>query len=293
MNPLDLHDDKAFSRWADLKRQAYEKRHSAVFAPVVEIAADGSLSDEARQQVKQHLHDYNFVLYRLADECSDHLAMVKRLSAELGLQEPDKNLCAAEDRITRLTVTDHGRAHTYIPYTNRAIGWHTDGYYNPWDQRVLSFILHCQQPAASGGENRLLDPDMVYIHLREHNPAFVRALSDEVVMCIPANYENDELIRPQTCSAVFVEEPGHALAMRFSKRTRNIIWKQDTVTQEALNCLFEYLDSDTPYVIEHRLAAGEGVINNNVLHTRSAFTDDASNKRIFYRARFYSRINLK
>ena len=292
MNPLDLNNDHAFVRWAETKREAYARRQSASFTPIIEIEADGCLSPETREQIKQHLLDYNFVIYRLAGASEDHLATVKRLSAELGLKEPDKNLCAAEDRITRLTVTDHGRAHTYIPYTNRAIGWHTDGYYNPWHQRVLSFILHCQQPAASGGENQLLDPDMVYIHLREINPAYIRALSDREVMCIPANYEAGELIRPQTCSAVFIEEQDHALAMRFSKRMRNIIWKEDTLTREALDCLFQYLESDTPYTISYRLHAGEGVINNNVLHTRSAFEDDAGHKRIYYRARFYSRINI-
>jgi len=292
MNHLALDDTSAFRSWAARKREAYQLRNAVGFEPLITLPADGEMTPEILNQVRGQLADYNFALYRLAGECADHLAVVKRISQQLGLREPDKNLCAAEDRITRLTVTDHGRAHHYIPYTNKAIGWHTDGYYNPMQQRVLSFVLHCEQPAAQGGENRLLDPDMVYIHLREQDPAFVRALSEPRVMCIPANYEHGQLVRPETCSAVFLREQGDALAMRFSRRTRNIVWRDDSVTREALECLLAFIDSNTPYIISHRLNAGEGVINNNVLHTRSAFSDSAAHKRVFYRARFYTRIGI-
>ncbi len=138
----------------------------------------------------------------------------------------------------------------YIPYTNKAIGWHTDGYYNPTHQRVLALVLHCEHPSEQGGVNDLLDHDMAYIHLRNENPEFIRALSLPEVMCIPENIENGVKIRPQTCSAVFMpefvdeNEPDQSpvLAMRFSKRKRNIIWSDDTLTKEALACLFEFLE---------------------------------------------------
>ena len=81
--------------------------------------------------------------------------------------------------------------------------------------------------------------------------------------------------------------------MRFSKRKHNIVWSDDILTQEALDCLFKFLESDTPYTVVYRLNAGEGVINNNVLHTRSAFVDDPAHKRVYYRARYYNRINIQ
>ena len=290
---LDLEQSQSFKQWADLKRSFYEQRGRADFINVVELDAHGNFSLSAHEEIKTQVECFNFALYRLDDPEADTLSILKNMGAQLGLKELDKNLCASEDRVTQLTVKDHGRANTYIPYTNKPIGWHTDGYYNPMHQRVLAFILHCEQPAAQGGVNQLLDPDMVYIHLREQNPEFIRALSRPEVMCIPENIEDGIEIRPQTCSAVFIEEQDHALAMRFSKRKHNIIWSNDTLTQEALSCLLEFLDSDTPYHIEYRLQAGEGVINNNVLHTRSAFTDSAESKRIFYRARYYNRINMQ
>ncbi len=293
MSHLNLDDHSAYQQWADAKRAAFDQRGSNDFALVIDIDGDGTIAAPALQEIAQQIERYNFAIYRMNGPIDDHLAALRHIGAQLGLKELDKNLCAREDRITRLTVQDQGRANFYIPYSNKAIGWHTDGYYNPMHQRVLAMVLHCEQPAAEGGENQLLDPDLVYIHLRNENPLFIEALSQPQVMCIPANIEDGELIRPQTCSAVFLEEDDAALAMRFSKRKHNIIWADDALTREALDCLFKFLESDTTYTVNYRLNAGEGVINNNVLHTRSAFMDDSQHKRVYYRARYYNRINIQ
>jgi hypothetical protein len=292
MGHLDLNDEAAYLQWVEYKLAAYEKRKSNDFPLIIDIQNDGSIDDLALNTIDEHIRAYNFALYRMVGEIDNHLDAVKYIGQQMGLQELDKNLCAREDRTTKLTVQDNGRAHQYIPYSNKAIGWHTDGYYNPLHQRVLAMVLHCEQPAAEGGENQLLDPDMLYIHLRNQNPEYIKALSQPQVMCIPENIENGVLIRPQTCSAVFLQEQDHALAMRYSKRKRNIIWADDGLTREALACLEQYLESDSPYHIRYRLNAGEGVINNNVLHTRSGFTDSPDSKRVFYRARYYNRINI-
>jgi hypothetical protein len=292
MGHLDLNDEVAYLQWVEHKQAAYEKRKSNDFPLIIDIQKDGTIDDSALKIIDEHIHSYNFALYRMAGEIENHLDAVKHIGRQMGLLELDKNLCAREDRTTRLTVQDKGRAHQYIPYSNKPIGWHTDGYYNPLHQRVLAMVLHCEQPAAEGGENQLLDPDMLYIHLRNQNPEFIKALSQPQVMCIPENIEDGVLIRPQTCSAVFLQEQDHDLAMRYSKRKRNIIWADDGLTREALQCLEEYLESDSPYHIRYRLNAGEGVINNNVLHTRTAFTDSPDSKRVFYRARYYNRINI-
>ena len=61
--------------------------------------------------------------------------------------------------------------------------------------------------------------------------------------------------------------------------------------QEALACLESLLTEDNPFVIRHRLEAGQGLLCNNVLHRRSGFRDgDGRAGRTFYRARFYERI---
>ncbi len=291
---LNLEDTTAYQQWADRKRASYSRLKDE-FPPIVEVDRNGRVGQASLSIIHQQITNFNFALYKIPEAGADHLQAVKNLGKAMGLKELDANLCAHEDKITRLTVDRRGRKKQYIPYSNKAIGWHTDGYYNPFHQRVLGLVLHCEHSAAEGGVNDLLDHEMAYIHLRDENPGYIRALSCPDVMCIPENIEEGIEIRPQTCSAVFIREQGprHSpyLSMRFSNRKRNIIWPDDALTQEALDCLRTFLDSASPYHIRYRLKAGEGVISNNVLHTRSAFTDSDENKRIYYRARYYNRIN--
>jgi hypothetical protein len=80
--------------------------------------------------------------------------------------------------------------------------------------------------------------------------------------------------------------------MRYTARTRSIVWKDDRNTRKAEGFLAELLASDSAYMIRHRLHAGQGIICNNILHKREAFTDDAAtgHERLLYRARYYDRI---
>jgi len=80
--------------------------------------------------------------------------------------------------------------------------------------------------------------------------------------------------------------------MRYTARTRSIQWKDDTLTQQAVKCLEEVLRTATDYIFQLRFNAGEGVISNNVLHTRTAFNDgdELQQQRLLFRARFYDRI---
>ncbi len=82
----------------------------------------------------------------------------------------DRNWLADDDGISSVTVPGEGGRGDYIPYTNRPIRWHTDGYYNPPERRIRAMVLHCVAPAASGGENALLDHEIAYLLLRDAIP---------------------------------------------------------------------------------------------------------------------------
>jgi hypothetical protein len=79
--------------------------------------------------------------------------------------------------------------------------------------------------------------------------------------------------------------------MRYTARKRNIEWSQDPLVQEAIAYLEKALNNkDNPYVFKGLLEPGMGLISNNVLHDRAAFTDSAQNKRHYYRARYFDRL---
>ena len=111
-------------------------------------------------------------------------------------------------------------------------------------------------------------------------------------MSIPANNEHGSEIRSEVSGPVFsLEKAGGALHMRYTARTRSIRWKHDTVLQKAIQLLRDLLESDIPWLIRHHLQAGQGIICNNVLHRREAFSDDPDRHRLLYRARFYDRVS--
>jgi alpha-ketoglutarate-dependent taurine dioxygenase len=216
---------------------------------------------------------------------------LRRLGSRLGLARLHGNPLADEDGITSLETTPEKSALGFIPYSNRRLLWHTDGYYNAPGERIRAFMLHCVRPAAAGGENRLLDPEIAYLLLRDADPRFVEALSAPDAMTIPAHVVDGVTRRPAQTGPVFSIHGG-ALHMRYTARTRSIEWRDDETTAAAVQFLNRLLDSDSPYVFKLRLEAGQGLVCNNVLHDRSAYTDDPApgQGRLVYRARFLDRI---
>jgi hypothetical protein len=146
------------------------------------------------------------------------------------------------------------------------------------------------QNAAEGGENQLLDHEMVYLQLRDENPAHIRALMAEDVMIIPPGKDGEGEERGASVGPVFSVQKDGSLHMRYTARKRNIEWKQDAATQAALTAL-ERLLTDNPYIIRATLMPGMGLLCNNVLHTRDGFRDSPEQPpRLLYRARYFERI---
>ena len=57
--------------------------------------------------------------------------MPRALARQFGLARLDANWLADDDGISSVTVRGAAGGGDYIPYTDRPIRWHTDGYYNP------------------------------------------------------------------------------------------------------------------------------------------------------------------
>ena len=72
------------------------------------------------------------------------------------------------------------------------------------------------------------------------------------------------------------------LHMRYTARTRSIAWKDEPAVRAATATLLQVLESD-PRVLRVRLEPGMGIVCNNVLHDRAAFTDSATHRRLILR----------
>ena len=209
----------------------------------------------------------------------------------LGLTRLDTNLCADDRAVSAIAVRPTGATGDYIPYTDRPLSWHTDGYYNPRDRQVRAWMLFCVRDAAIGGENALLDPELAYIALRDEDPALIRALMAPDAMTVPANRAAGIELRPASTGPVFSVIGGH-LHMRYSARTRNIAWKADPTLEAARGRLTRLLSQGGDYMFQHKLRPGEGYVSNNVLHNRAGFTDPTGAGRLLLRTRYLDRVDV-
>ncbi len=284
-NPFDLNDDEAYQRWRERKLEDHPRTIEEL---VVEVEDPRHLTRAEHQALAERIARANMAIYAGATGEEADKEIVRGLGRQFGLERLDHNMCADDDAISSLEQADTEPRTGYIPYTNRPIAWHTDGYYNELDRQILGLILHCVRPAAEGGANRLLDHEIAYILLRDENPEFIRALQHPEAMCIPPNVVDGVELRGWSCGPVFMTAPDGSLHMRYTHRKRNIRWRDDETTRQAVAFLGSLLTAENPYCFEGRLGSGQGLICNNVLHTRSAFEENS--RRLLYRGRYFDRI---
>jgi len=283
--PFDFSDDRGYAPWRKRKLAAAPARHDDL---TVEVGDAAALTPGERTALVERCRRANMAFY-VSSRPLDKNAL-KQFCAQLGLVRLDRNWLADDDGISSITP-GAGTRGEFIPYTERALGWHTDGVYNEDERRIEAMVLHCVQDAAEGGESAFLDHEMAYLLLRDENPDFAQALFAPDAMSIPPRYQDGELARAERRGPVFsVVRGGESLHMRYSARGTNIVWKDDPVTRSAISMLGRVLEAASPHVLRLRLRPGMGIVCNNVLHRRGAFRDDPGAKRLLYRARFLDRV---
>jgi len=286
-NPFALEDNAAYERWRDRKLAEAPSNASDL---IVEVNDPRALSAAEHGALMERVRRCNMAIYAgaMLDEDTD---IPRLLGERFGLRRLDANWLAGEDGISEIRVFDDGTQKHYIPYTDRPIKWHTDGYYNSPEWQIRGMVLPCVRRAASGGENRLMDHEMAYLLLRDESPEYIHALMQPDAMVIPERVDEKDGVRPAQGGPVFSLDGNGNLHMRYTARTRSIAWKQDAATQAAVAALERLLNQGgSPHIFQAQLEPGMGLLCNNVLHDRAAFSDDPTRPRLLYRARYLDRI---
>jgi hypothetical protein len=288
-NPFELANAAAYARWRANKLASYPREAAGL---IVEVRDPRALTQDEKQRLLDVLRITNMVIYSSQLTDIEDKDIPRKLGEQFGLQHLDPNMLADDDGITSLSVVEGKFKRGYIPYSDKRLLWHTDGYYNTPAQQIRAFILHCVRPApGEGGVNGLLDPEIAYIRLRDRNPAFVEALMQPDAMTIPANIESGVETRPAQSGPVFsLDSASASLHMRYTARTRSIEWADNPETRAAVEALEDVINNEKDYLFHYKLAAGQGLLANNVLHNRTAFEHDPAQARLIYRARYYDRI---
>jgi alpha-ketoglutarate-dependent taurine dioxygenase len=288
--PFDLSDDAAYARWREEKLDTAPTRLDDI---VVSIDDPRHLSADERRRIVELNARCNMAIYVGRTGSDPDKDIPRLLGEQLGLRTLDGHWLTDSDGISPLSVIGaeaRGERKDFIPYTDKPIKWHTDGYYNAPERTIRGLMLHCVQSAATGGENQLLDHELAYIALRDENPDFIRALSAPAAMTIPPRMEEDGEARAAQPGPVFAVNADGTLHMRYTARTVSIAWREDAITQAAVAALAKLLATPTPWTLHGRLEPGMGLVCNNVLHDRSGFTETPEKRRLLYRARYYERV---
>ena len=286
-SPFDPDNREAYQRWRETKLQRAPRSADEL---IVEVRDPHALTPAEHEALLDRIRRCNMAIYAGRAPEADP-AIPRELGRQFGLSELDANWLAGEDGISEIKVSEGGTRQLYIPYTDRPIKWHTDGYYNPPGRLIRAMVLHCVRSAASGGGNRLLDHEMAWLMLREANPDYVRALAEPDAMLIPERTDEQGVARAAQAGPVFSLDQDGKLHMRYTARTRSIAWKQDAAVSAAVAALERLLaDQASPYILNARLEPGMGLLCNNVLHDRAGFSDDPARPRLLYRARYLDRI---
>ncbi len=285
-DPFDLDDPESYLRW---RKEKLAAAPSSVDELIVEVGDPRALMPNEHAALTERIRRCNMAIYASSLHEAD-TDIPRLLGGQFGLAHLDANWLAGEDGVSEIRVFDGGTRHHYIPYTDRTIKWHTDGYYNQPERTIRAMVLHCVRSAASGGENRLMDHEMAYLLLRDEDPQHIRALSAVDAMTIPERLDETDGMRAAQSGPVFSLDAAGHLHMRYTARTRSIEWKQDASTLAAVAALERLLASDLPHILRTRLEPGMGLLCNNVLHDRSGFIDDPVHPRLLYRARYHEGI---
>ena len=272
----------------DCLAQRLDDYRAVIASPPVDIADPTTLKHQELAQLRERVAVANFAHYRCAQAVND--TAVLALCHQVGLKNLHQSVVTAG--LTKIEVSPGSKAR-YIPYTNSELNWHTDGYYYPETYPVRAMLLHCVRPALEGGATELINHEIVYALLAQTNPDYVAALSQADVMTIPANSQAPAGPRQAQSGPVFWQDPDR-IYMRYTTRRHNIQWRQDPLSNEAVEALAEILRQRTDLVFHRQLGPSEGVLSNNTPHRREPFQDstERGRGRLFYRGRFHDNIRI-
>ena len=283
---FDLQDSRRYERWRKEKLDNFPTQPDELIT-VLENAP--TISAGERRSIQRSIDRANFAIYQCRRPIDR--AEVRIIARGFGLERLEFSSETDEDGVTALYNKTGDEKSIYVPYSNKPLRWHTDGYYNPENARLRSFLLHCCSDADSGGENSLLDHEIAYIQLRDLDPGHIVALMAEDALTIPANTRFGDELRAESKGPVFHIGDDQRLHMRFTDRKVFAGWKNDPELDQARAALANILEA-SQFVFHHKLEPNQGIICNNVLHRRSGYSDAGDQTRLMYRIRSMDNVSL-
>jgi len=266
-----------FLKWAAQKENNIPKNINEIS---VEIKDINRATKNEISKIRSTLDKFNSCLYRSNRDLESNSCLLDFAKA-VGMKTFDCNNIEANEISTISSIKNEKIQ--YIPYTNKALNWHTDGYYDK--KPLFSWLLHCINPADDGGENYLLDHELA---MREYVLSYddIEVLMNKRAITIPESQGSN---RSEISTYIFsFDNDYEKLHMRFSMRKENIKMSDNTFT--AMSKLTDVIENNcSKYSINYKLSKNEGILSNNILHGRNSFKDDKVQRKLL-RIRSYERL---
>ena len=266
-----------FLRWAEEKEKNIPHNVNEILVNIHDI---NNVKISEIYKIKETINRCNSCIYSSKVALKTNANLLKFVES-VGMRTYDRNNIESNE-ISTITPLQNNKIN-YIPYTDKSLNWHTDGYYDR--KSIFSWLLHCVNPATQGGENYLLDHELALREYVLRNDDIDNLMAEDALI-IP---ESKDTLRSEISTYIFsFKNPYKKLHMRFSMRKDNI--GTSPKASSAITKLREIIENDcSKYSLTYKLQKNEGIITNNILHGREAFKDDKV-KRKLLRIRSYERL---
>ena len=266
-----------FLRWAEEKEKNIPQNSDGILVNIHDI---NNVKTSEIAKIKETIYKYNSCIYSSKTVLKSNTNLLKFVEL-VGMKTYYCNNIESNE-ISTITPLQNSKIN-YIPYTNKPLNWHTDGYYDK--KSIFSWLLHCVNPATQGGENYLLDHELVLREYLLRNDDIDNLMAEDA-LTIP---ESKDTSRSEISTYIFsFKNQYKKLHMRFSMRKDNI--GTSPKASVAVTKLKKIIENDcAKYSLTYKLQKNEGIITNNILHGRKAFKDDMVKRRLL-RIRSYERL---
>ena len=269
---------REFKQWALAKESNIPSNIDDLKVVVQDI---NHVSSKEISSIRDMVKKYNCCIYRSTTDLLSKGNLI-RFATSIGMKTYDSNNIDNSPVSTIMSAKEKNSIN-YIPYTNKQLNWHTDGYYD--EKPIFSWLLHCEQPADSGGENYLLDHELaIKEYISKHDNLGPLMNSDAFI--IPGNADAG---RNETKGYICdINNKYKKLHMKFSMRKENM--KLSNESKMAILKMKKIIKDDCKkYYLTYKLSKNEGIVSNNILHGRNSFEDGKIIRKVL-RIRSYERI---
>ena len=128
--PFDLADSASYRRWREHKLDSAPRRIEDI---LVALDDPRALTAKELEALLERCATTNMAIYSSNTGGDADKEIPRRLGAQLGLHHLDSHWLTDDDAISPISVRgaeERSERREFIPYTDKPIKWHTDGYYN-------------------------------------------------------------------------------------------------------------------------------------------------------------------